>query len=192
VFDDAAWKSFLSANPSIATGSSDRKRSPKPAADLSWGVTAALLIARGSARCGAPVQRHATSRRIVSLRTRSAHWQSESKQGTDAELLTAIKRRDAILGDPPDFAASGAWGCSGNGAWILVRLADYPNDAHHASLLAKALAVLNQKYSDNIVRIDTATANPARLIGLPGTMRAKGCDRPDRPWRRVTLDGFGT
>jgi hypothetical protein len=97
---------------------------------------------------------------------RISYWQSESKQGTDAEQLTAIKRRDAILGDHPDFAASGAWGCSGNGAWILVRLADYPNDAHHASLLVKALAVLDQKYSDNIVRIDTATANPARLIGL--------------------------
>jgi hypothetical protein len=111
---------------------------------------------------------------------------------TDAELLTAIKRRDAILGDHPDFAASGAWGCSGNGAWILVRLADYSNDSHHAALLVKTLATLDQQYSDGIVRIDTATANPARLIGLPGTLKAKGCNRPDRPWRRVTLDGLGT
>jgi hypothetical protein len=111
---------------------------------------------------------------------------------TDVELLTAIKRRDAILGDHPEFAASGAWGCSGNGAWILVRLADYPNDAHHAALVVEALAALDRRYSDNVVRIDTATANPARLIGLPGTIKAKGCNRPDRPWRRVTLDGFGT
>ena len=111
---------------------------------------------------------------------------------TDVELLTAIKRRDAILGDHPELAACGAWGCSGNGAWILVRLADYPNDAHHAALLVEALATLDRQYSDNIVRIDTATANPARLIGLPGTLKVKGSDRPDRPWRRVTLDGFGT
>jgi len=111
---------------------------------------------------------------------------------TDAELIDAINRRDAILGDHPDFVASGAWGCSGNGAWILVRLADYPNDAHHAGLVAKALATLDDRYSDNVVRIDTATANPARLIGLPGTLKVKGCNRPDRPWRRVTLDGFGT
>jgi hypothetical protein len=111
---------------------------------------------------------------------------------TDAELLTAIKRRDTILGDHPEFAASGAWGCSGNGAWILVRLADYSNDAHHAALLVDALATLDQRYSDESVRIDTATANPARLIGLPGTLKAKGCNRPDRPWRRVTLDGLGT
>jgi hypothetical protein len=111
---------------------------------------------------------------------------------TEAELLAAIKRRDAILGDHPDFAASGAWGCSGNGAWILVRLADYPNDSHHATLLVRALAALDRQYSDNIVRIDTATANPARLIGLPGTLKVKGCNRLDRPWRRVTLDGLGT
>jgi hypothetical protein len=110
----------------------------------------------------------------------------------EAELLAAIARRDAILGNHPEIAASGAWGCSGNGAWILVRLADYPNDLQHAALLVEALAALDRKYSDNIVRIDTATANPARLIGLPGTLKAKGCNRPDRPWRRVTLDGWGS
>ena len=110
----------------------------------------------------------------------------------ESELLAAIARRDAILGDHPEFAASGAWGCSGNGAWILVRLADYPNDSRHAALLVEALGALDRKFSDNIVRIDTATANPARLIGLPGTLKAKGCNRPDRPWRRVTLDGWGS
>ena len=111
---------------------------------------------------------------------------------TEAELAAAIARRDAILGDHPQLAASGAWGCSGNGAWVLVRLPDYPNDGDHAALLARALATLDQKYSDNVVRIDTATANPARLIGLPGTLKAKGCNRPERPWRPVTLDGIGS
>jgi hypothetical protein len=111
---------------------------------------------------------------------------------TEAELAAAIQRRDAILGDHPELAASGAWGSSGNGAWALVRLPDYPNDPHHAALLSRALAALDQKYSDAAVRIDTATANPARLIGLPGTLKAKGCNRPERPWRRVTLDGIGT
>jgi hypothetical protein len=111
---------------------------------------------------------------------------------TDAELAAAIARRDAILGDQPGLAAAAAWGCSGNGAWILVRLPDYPNDPHHAALLTRSLAALDQKYSDNTVRIDTATANPARLIGLPGTLKAKGSNRPERPWHRVTLDGVAT
>ena len=32
----------------------------------------------------------------------------------------------------------------------------------------------------------------ARLIGLPGTLKTKGCNRPERPLSRVTLDGIGT
>jgi hypothetical protein len=39
--------------------------------------------------------------------------------------------------------------------------------------------------------IDTATVNPSRLIGLPGTLKAKGSPRPDRPWRLATFDGIG-
>ena len=109
---------------------------------------------------------------------------------TDAELAAALARRDAILGDQPRLAAAAVWGCSGNGAWILVRLADYPNDPRHGTLLARSLATLDKQYSDNTVRVDTATANPARLIGLPGTLKAKGSNRPERPWRRVTVDGI--
>jgi len=108
---------------------------------------------------------------------------------TDAELAAALDRRDAILKDHPELAARAAWGCSGNGAWILIRLPDYPNDPEHVAIVPKALAVLDRKYSDNLVRIDTATANPSRLIGLPGTIKAKGSNRPERPWRRITLDG---
>jgi hypothetical protein len=111
---------------------------------------------------------------------------------TEAELAAAIERRDAILEDHPELSEAAAWGCSGNGAWILVRLPDYPNDQHHAHLLTRTLAALDQRYSDNTVRVDTATSNPARLIGLPGTLKTKGCNRPERPWRRVTLDGIGS
>ncbi len=110
---------------------------------------------------------------------------------TDAERNAAIERRDAILGDRPEIRSASIWGSSGNGAWILVRLPDYPNDATHVALVAKGLATFDRDYSDATVRIDTATANPAHLIGLPGTLKAKGCNRPERPWRRVTLDGIG-
>jgi hypothetical protein len=111
---------------------------------------------------------------------------------TESELALAIARRDAILGDHPELAASAMWGCSGNGAWILVRLPDYENDSVHAAIAARAVSTFDRRYSDNRVRIDTATANPARLIGLPGTVKAKGSNRPERPWRQVTLDGVGT
>ena len=110
---------------------------------------------------------------------------------SDAELAAALARRDAILGDHPELAAAALWGCSGNGAWILVRLPDYPNDPPHRELVTTAVHLLASKYSDEAVIIDTATVNPARLISLPGTLKAKGSPVPPRPWRFVTLDGTG-
>ncbi len=110
---------------------------------------------------------------------------------TDAELEAAIARRDAILGGEPDLAGSALWGRSGNGAWILVRLPDYPNDPPHRALVVQTVKAISGTYSDAAVQVDQATVNPARLIGLPGTLKAKGSPRPDRPWRLVTLDGMG-
>jgi hypothetical protein len=110
---------------------------------------------------------------------------------TDAELAAAVARRDALLADQPAMAASALWGQSGNGAWVLIRLPDYPNNAAYRAMVADAVQSLDRRYSDDTVRIDTATANPARLIGLPGTLKVKGSPRPDRPWRMVTLDGVG-
>jgi hypothetical protein len=108
---------------------------------------------------------------------------------TDAELAAAVERRDAVLAGQPELAAAAIWGRSGNGAWALVRLPDYPNDAEHRGLVAETVRALSREYSDDAVVIDTATVNPSRLIGLPGTLKAKGSPRPDRPWRLATLDG---
>lgn len=110
---------------------------------------------------------------------------------TGAELAAALDRRDAILREHPELAASALWGCSGNGAWALIRLPDYPNDEAHRLLVAEAVRHLAGRYSDSRVVIDAATVNPSRLISLPGTIKAKGTPRPDRPWRFVTLDGVG-
>ena len=57
---------------------------------------------------------------------------------------------------------------------------------------AEATRALARRYSDSAVTIDTGTVNPSRLIGLPGTLKTKGCPRPERPWRLATLDGLGT
>jgi hypothetical protein len=110
---------------------------------------------------------------------------------TETEVGAAIARRDAILTDHPELARSAFWGCSGNGAWVLVRLPDYPNDPSHRALVAESVRLIASRYSDASVIIDTATVNPARLISLPGTIKAKGSPRPQRPWRFVTLDGIG-
>ncbi|MFO0892133.1 MAG: hypothetical protein U0790_23720 [Isosphaeraceae bacterium] len=110
---------------------------------------------------------------------------------TDEELAAAVARRDAILAGEPELAAAAIWGRSGNGGWILVRLPDYPNDQAHRALIAAAVKAIARRYSDPAVVVDKATVNPARLVGLPGTIKAKGAPRPERPWRPVTWDGTG-
>ena len=110
---------------------------------------------------------------------------------TDEEQEAAVRRRDSILAGEPEMAAAALWGRSGNGAWILVRLPDYPNDDAHRGLVARTVRALARAYDDDAVVVDTSTVNPSRLIGLPGTIKAKGSPRPDRPWRRVTFDGAG-
>ena len=57
--------------------------------------------------------------------------------------------------------------------------------------MVRTVGTISAAYSDHAVQVDRATVNPARLIGLPGTLKAKGLPRPDRPWRPVTLDGIG-
>ena len=110
---------------------------------------------------------------------------------TDEELGAAVRRRDAILAGEPELAVSALWGRSGNGAWVLVRLPDYPNDAKHRRMVAEVVKAIARTYDDDEVVVDAVTANPSRLIGLPGTVKTKGSPRPDRPWRRVTFDGAG-
>jgi hypothetical protein len=151
------------------------------------------LMARGDSRLGRV--RHTTrDADIVCLR-----WlfldidpvRPPEISSTADELARAVDRRETILAKHPELKAAALWGRSGNGGWILVRLPDYPNDPEHRALVAEATRMLAGRYSDAAVVIDTAAVNPARLIGLPGTIKAKGSPRPDRPWRPVTLDGVG-
>lgn len=107
---------------------------------------------------------------------------------TDAEMAAAVARRDEILAAHPEFLPSAIWGRSGNGAWLLIRLPDYPNDEDHRRLVADGLAVLAGRWSDRTVEIDLKTKNPARVMCLCGTLKSKGSNRPERPWRLVTLD----
>jgi hypothetical protein len=107
---------------------------------------------------------------------------------TDNEMTQALQRRDAILADNPRLAISSLWGCSGNGAWILTRLPDYPNDTTHREMIAQTLKILAERHTDNVIRVDASTKNPSRVACLPGTIKCKGSFREDRPWRMVTWD----
>lgn len=114
---------------------------------------------------------------------------------TDDEMAAAVDRRDAILSDHPEILDVSIWGRSGNGAWLLVRLPDYPNDAEHRELVARYIGRMKDRYTDDRAKIDATTKNPARLMPLVGTLKCKGVElasidgRPARPHRMVTIDG---
>ena len=107
---------------------------------------------------------------------------------THEELCRAIVVRDQILADNPEIRASSLWGMSGNGAFILVRIADLPNDPENNHMVARLLAWLGTNYSTKQVKIDPATKNPSRIMGVIGWAKCKGTSRPDRPHRLSTLD----
>jgi hypothetical protein len=107
---------------------------------------------------------------------------------TNEELQAALARLWKLHADHPELAQSAIWGCSGNGYWMLVLLPGYPNDDEHRALIAKATDWLSARYSDDLVEIDPATKNPARVMPLVGTMKCKGVSTADRPHRMVTIE----
>jgi hypothetical protein len=82
---------------------------------------------------------------------------------------------------------AGEWGApiladSGNGAHLLYRL-DLPNDEDALKIVAGALAELDRRFSDSIVRVDVTCANAARIWKAYGTAARKGDSIPCRPHR---------
>jgi P4 family phage/plasmid primase-like protien len=109
---------------------------------------------------------------------------------TDEELAKALAKRDEILAAHPEVAHAAIWGQSGNGAWLLARLPDYPNDSEHRELIARALDYFSGRFNDAGAEIDPKCKNPSRLMALPGTRKCKGSERADRPWRLATFDSW--
>jgi AAA domain len=107
---------------------------------------------------------------------------------TDAERAAALSRRDAILGDFPEFELTSDWGCSGNGGFIMPYLPGYPNNAEHAALIAHLIDGMSMRYSDSVVHVDPTTKNASRVGPLPGSWKCKGVNCRARPHRLATLD----
>lgn len=108
---------------------------------------------------------------------------------SDAELEAALVRREEIVewldlaGFPP-----GLCGMSGNGAHLLYRLDNLPNDEEHTDLIRRCIAVIAARFDDTVVDVDKKVYNPSRLCKLYGTLVRKGENMPDRPHRRSRLD----
>jgi hypothetical protein len=106
---------------------------------------------------------------------------------TREEHHAALKRawdcfewlREQGWGDPV-FASSG------NGAHLLYRI-DLPNDAAATELVKGVLTSLSERFSDDTVKVDTATSNASRIFKLYGTLARKGDSTPERPHRRALI-----
>jgi archaellum biogenesis ATPase FlaH len=108
---------------------------------------------------------------------------------TDEEMAAAITLARHIRDD----LAGGGWPdavlfMSGNGAGMLFRI-DLDNTPEDASLVARVLQGLSQRYSTAAAHVDTTTGNPARIMKVIGTTARKGshlvgvegiADRPHR------------
>lgn len=103
---------------------------------------------------------------------------------TQEEVDQAIDLRNKIsrwlkkLGFAQPIAAR-----SGNGAHLLVRLADLENKPENVDVIKKALEAINAKWGNPKVDIDLKVYNPARICKLYGTWARKGDHTEDRPHR---------
>jgi hypothetical protein len=75
---------------------------------------------------------------------------------------------------------------SGNGGHLLYRI-DLSNDESSRDVLARCLAALALRFSDEAVSVDETVFNAARIWKLYGTRTCKGDPTPERPHRRAGL-----
>jgi hypothetical protein len=73
---------------------------------------------------------------------------------------------------------------SGNGGHLLYRI-DLPID--DGGLVERCLKALDQRFSDDRVKVDTSVDNPARIWKLYGTPACKGDSTPNRPHRMARV-----
>lgn len=106
---------------------------------------------------------------------------------TDEEHDAAIAKAKQIagflltLGFPRPVLAD-----SGNGAHLLYAI-DLPNDDESTVLIKDCLVTLDALFSDDVVTVDTANYNAARIWKLYGTMSRKGDNTSERPHRMAKV-----
>jgi hypothetical protein len=101
---------------------------------------------------------------------------------SDEEHDAAVQRARTIADE-----MAGEWerpiiADSGNGGHLLYRI-ELPNDQEALAFVAGALAELDRRYSDDVVKIDVTSANAARIWKAYGTVARKGDSIPGRPHR---------
>ena len=75
---------------------------------------------------------------------------------------------------------------SGNGCHLAVKI-DLPNDGQSKDLVERCLKALDSIFSNEKVKVDTTTHNPARIWKIYGTPARKGDSTAARPHRMARL-----
>jgi hypothetical protein len=101
---------------------------------------------------------------------------------SEAEHDAALARARTIASEMATEWGSPILADSGNGAHLLYEI-DLANDAEALKLVTGALAELDRRYSDDLVKVDVTSANAARIWKAYGTVARKGDSTPGRPHR---------
>ena len=101
---------------------------------------------------------------------------------SDEEHAAAIDRARIILHEMAAEWGGGVLADSGNGAHLLYEI-DLPNNQEGLAFVSGALAELDRRYSDNVVKVDVTSSNAARIWKAYGTVARKGDSIPGRPHR---------
>lgn len=113
---------------------------------------------------------------------RAANTSSTDEEKSKAwKTLAAIREYLASRGWPAPFVAD-----SGNGFHLLYRIG-LPANPESIAIVRNCLAALDAKFSNQRVKVDTTTYNPARIVKLYGTVTRKGESTRERPHRRSEL-----
>jgi hypothetical protein len=101
---------------------------------------------------------------------------------SDEEHATAIERAETIAREMAKEWGTALIADSGNGAHVLWEI-DLPNDSTGLAFVSGALAELDRRYSDGIVKVDVTSSNAARIWKAYGTTARKGDSIPGRTHR---------
>ena len=71
---------------------------------------------------------------------------------------------------------------SGNGAHLLYRLTDWPNDGDSTQHVQRMLRALALQFTTETVDVDISVFNASRISKVYGTIPKKGDPSPGRPW----------
>jgi hypothetical protein len=75
---------------------------------------------------------------------------------------------------------------SGNGAHLLLPI-DLPNNEESTVFVQNMLYGLHEKFSDDVIGVDTSVYNAARIMRVAGTMNCKGDNHPKYPHRMAKI-----